>query len=175
MSEETAAPRTRTVTWKDPKEGVTAAKSLRGVEYLRAIIQGEVPGAPIASLMGFEPVEVQEGRAVFTVKPAEYHYNPIGTVHGGLAATLLDSAMACAVHSTLGVGEGYTTLELHVNLVRPIAHDTGRLTCTGEIIHVGGRVATAQGRLTDDAGKLYAHGTTTCMVFRAPGAGGREK
>ena len=152
--------RTRTVTWRDPREGVAAAKTLSGLEYLRAIIRGEVPGAPIAELMGFSPVE--------------YHYNPIGTVHGGLAATVLDSALACAVHSTLPAGSGYTTLELHVNLVRAIAHDTGRLTCTGEVIHVGGRVATAQAKLTDAAGKLYAHATTTCMLFRPPGAGGRE-
>jgi uncharacterized protein (TIGR00369 family) len=124
--------------------------------------------------MGFAPVEVSEGRAVFAVEPAEYHYNPIGTVHGGLAATVLDSALACAVHSTLPAGSGYTTLELHVNLVRAIGHDTGRLTCTGEVVHVGGRVATAQAKLTDASGKLYAHGTTTCMLFRPPGAGGRE-
>ncbi|WP_164020684.1 PaaI family thioesterase [Pyxidicoccus trucidator] len=174
MSQGSAGSRTRTVTWRDPREGVAAARTLSGLEYLRAIVRGEVPGAPIAELMGFAPVEVDEGRAVFVVEPAEYHYNPIGTVHGGLAATVLDSALACAVHSTLPAGSGYTTLELHVNLVRAIAHDTGRLTCTGEVIHVGGRVATAQAKLTDAAGKLYAHGTTTCMLFRPPGAGGRE-
>lgn len=174
MSDGTAGTRTRTVTWGDFRAGVTAAKSLSGLEYLRAIVRGEVPGAPIAALMGFAPVEVSEGRAVFVVEPAEYHYNPIGTVHGGLAATLLDSALGCAVHSTLPVGAGYTTLELHVNMVRAISQDTGKLTCTGEVIHVGGRVATAQARLTDADGKLYAHGTTTCMVFRPPGPGGRE-
>lgn len=174
MSDGTAGTRTRTVTWGDFREGVTAAKSLSGLEYLRAIVRGEVPGAPIAALMGFAPVEVSEGRAVFVVEPAEYHYNPIGTVHGGLAATLLDSALGCAVHSTLPVGAGYTTLELHVNMVRAISQDTGKLTCTGEVIHVGGRVATAQARLRDADGKLYAHGTTTCMVFRPPGPGGRE-
>ncbi|NTX01356.1 PaaI family thioesterase [Myxococcus sp. CA051A] len=174
MSDGKAETRTRTVTWRDPREGVAAAKSLSGLEYLRAIVRGEVPGAPIAALMGFAPVEVSEGRAVFVVEPGEHHYNPIGTVHGGLAATLLDSALGCAVHSTLPVGAGYTTLELHVNMVRAISHDTGLLTCTGEVIHVGGRVATAQARLTDADGKLYAHGTTTCMVFRPPVPGGRE-
>lgn len=171
---ESSAQHTRTVTWKDHREGLASARTLSGLEYLRAIVRGEVPGAPIAALMGFEPVEVQEGRVLFTVKPAEYHYNPIGTVHGGLAATLLDSAMACAVHSTLPAGSSYTTLDLHVTFVRAIGHDTGKLTCTGEIVHVGGRVATAQGKLTDDAGKLYAHGVTTCMLFRPPGAGGKE-
>ncbi|WP_338865049.1 PaaI family thioesterase [Myxococcus stipitatus] len=174
MSEGETEARSRTVTWADPREGMAAAKSMSGIEYLRAIIRGEVPGAPMAQLMGFAPVEVSEGRAVFVVEPAEYHYNPIGTVHGGMAATLLDSALGCAVHTMLPVGAGYTTLELHVNMVRAITRDTGRLTCTGEVIHVGGRVATAHGRLTDASGRLYAHGTTTCMVFRPSGSGDRE-
>lgn len=174
MSEGTQGQRTRIVTWRDPGEGLAAAKKLSGLEYLQAIIRGELPAAPISALLGFGAVEVEEGRAVFAVEPAEYHYNPIGTVHGGLAATVLDSALACAVHSTLPAGAGYTTLELHVNLVRAITHETGRLTCTGEVVHVGGRMATAQARLTDAAGKLYAHATTTCMLFRPSAAGGRE-
>lgn len=171
---EGAAQRTRTVMWEDYRKGLAGARTLSGLEYLRAMARGELPAPPISALMGFELVDVQEGRAVFSVEPAEYHYNPIGTVHGGLAATLLDSAMACAVHSTLPAGAGYTTMDLHVTLVRPIAHDTGKLTCTGEVIHLGGRMATAQGRLTDDSGKLYAHGVTTCMVFRPSGPGGKE-
>jgi uncharacterized protein (TIGR00369 family) len=171
---EGAAQRTRTVTWKDYREGLAGARSLSGLAYLRAIMQGELPAPPISDLLGFGLVDVQEGRAVFTVEPAEYHYNPIGSVHGGLAATLLDSAMGCAVHSSLPAGAGYTTIDLHVTFVRPIAHDTGKLTCTGELVHMGGRVATAHGRLTDDTGKLYAHGVTTCMVFRPPGRGGGE-
>lgn len=175
MSEGASGPRSRTVTWRDPREGLAAAKTLSGLEYLRAIVRGEVPGAPISALMDFHPVEVEEGRVTFAVQPGEHHYNPIGTVHGGLAATVLDSALGCAVHSTLPVGASYTTLELHVNLVRGITHETGRMTCTGEVVHVGGRVATAQARLTDAAGKLYAHATTTCMVFRPPAAGGKEK
>ncbi|MFP2960153.1 PaaI family thioesterase [Myxococcus sp. 1LA] len=174
MREEASGARTRTVTWQDTRDGVAAAKSLSGLEYLRAIVRGDVPGAPIAAVLGFAPVEVSEGRAVFEVQPAEYHYNPIGTVHGGLAATVMDSALGCAVHSTLPAGTGYTTLELHVNMVRAITQDTGRLTCTGEVVHVGARTATAQARLTDADGKLYAHGTTTCMLFRPPKAGGRE-
>ncbi|NOK33397.1 PaaI family thioesterase [Corallococcus exercitus] len=174
MSEQPVNPRTRTVTWRDPREGASAAKTLSGLEYLRAIQRGELPGPPIAELMGFSPVEVEEGRVVFAVKPGEHHYNPIGMVHGGLAATLMDSAMGCAIHTMLPVGAGYTTLELHVNYVKGIAHDTGRLLCRGEVIHLGGRVATAQGRLVDEKGTLYAHGTTTCMVFRPPGAGGKE-
>jgi uncharacterized protein (TIGR00369 family) len=103
---------------------------------------------------------------VFAVEPAEYHYNPIGLVHGGLACTLLDSAMGCAVHTTLPAGTGYTTLELKVNLIRPLTRETGRVLCEGTIIHVGGRTATAEARITDAAGALYAHATTTCMIFR---------
>lgn len=174
MSEQAGDPRTRTVTWRDPREGASAAKKLSGLEYLRAIQRGELPAPPIAELMGFTPVEVEEGRVVFAVEPGEHHYNPIGMVHGGLAATLMDSAMGCAIHTMLPVGAGYTTLELHVNYVRGVAHDTGPLLCRGEVIHLGGRVATAQGRLVDEQGTLYAHGTTTCMVFRPPGAAGKE-
>lgn len=173
MSEQGIGQRTRTVTWRSPEEGLSAARERSGLEYLRGIISGEIPGPPIAALMGFELLEVQEGRAIFAVLPGEYHYNPIGMVHGGLAATVMDSALGCAVHTVLPVGASYTTLELHVNYVRSITRDTGRLTCTGEVIHVGGRMATAQARLTDGTGKLYAHGTTTCMIFR-PSPGGRE-
>ncbi len=102
---------------------------------------------------------------VFECIPAEYHYNPIGAVHGGLARTLADSAMGCAVHTMLPAGVGYTTLEIKTNLLRPIAVETGRLLCEGKTIHVGGRIATAEARLTDEVGRLYAHATTTCMVF----------
>ncbi len=171
-----AAPQnTRTVTWRDHREGLAGARTLSGLEYLRAMMRGELPPPPIAVLMGFTLAEAQEGRAVFEVKPAEYHYNPLGSVHGGLAATLLDSAMACAIHTTLPGGAGYTTMDLHVTFVRGIAHDTGKLTCTGEVIHVGGRMATAQGRITDEKGTLYAHGVTTCMLFRPPAPGGKPE
>ena len=145
-----------------------------GMQVFEAIFAGELPRPPIGDTLDFLPVHVEPGVAVFQGRPQPRHYNPLGTVHGGWFATLLDSAVGCAVHSTLPVGAGYTTLELHVNLVRAIAHDTGRLTCTGEVVHVGGRVATAQAKLTDASGRLYAHGTTTCMLFRPPAAGGRE-
>ena len=102
----------------------------------------------------------------FSSNPAEYHYNPIGVVHGGLAATLLDSAMGCAVHSTLPAGAGYTTLEIKVNYIRPMSAETGEVRCEANIIHAGGRTATAEGKVLDQEGKLYAHGTTTCMIFR---------
>ena len=139
---------------------------MTGLELLNAIASGEAPGAPIAELMGFEPVEAEDGRVVFACVPGEQHYNPIGTVHGGLAATLLDSAMGCAVHSTLPEGRGYTTLELKVNFTRPIAADTGRILCEGTILHRGTRVATAEGRVfAESDGRLLAHGTTTCLLF----------
>jgi uncharacterized protein (TIGR00369 family) len=144
-----------------------------GLEFLRAIAAGELPGAPIAELLGFAPVEAEEGRVVFAAVPDERHYNPIGTVHGGLAATLLDSAMGCAVHSTLPAGAGYTTLELKVNFTRPITTETGRILCEGTVVHRGGRVATAEGRVFAEAdGKLLAHGTTTCLILSANGHGG---
>ena len=158
--------RRRTVTWEDPATGAEAAGKMGGLEYLRAVARGDLPAAPMANLMGFWPSEVEEGRVVFEVEPDEYHYNPIGTVHGGLACTLFDSAMGCAVHTTLPAGTGYTTVELKVNLLRPITAETGRLFCEGETIHVGGRIATAGARLTDEDGRLYGHATTTCMIFR---------
>jgi uncharacterized protein (TIGR00369 family) len=120
-------------------------------------------------LMNFVLEEVEEGRAVFVGEPAEYHYNPIGVVHGGLMATLLDSALGCCVHTTLPAGVAYTTLELHVNLIRAVTAKTGKLTAIGEVIHAGRTTATAQARVIDAEGKLYAHGTTTCIIFRPEG------
>src|SRR5918998_6772602 len=130
--------RTRTVSWEDPRALAEAGRALSGLEYLRKIVAGELPRPPISALLNFGLVELGEGHAVFTVAPAEYHYNPIGVVHGGLAATLLDSAMGCAVHSMLPAGAGYTTLEIKVNFVRAMTAETGRLLCEGRAIHVGG-------------------------------------
>jgi uncharacterized protein (TIGR00369 family) len=139
---------------------------LSGLELIRAI-QGQQTAPPgIATLLGMELVEAEEGRVVFTVEANAQFSNPLGTVHGGIAATLLDSAMGCAVHTTLPPGAGYTTLELKINYVRAIRLDAGLLTCVGSVIHVGGRVATAEGRVTDAEGRLVAHGSTTCMIFR---------
>ena len=159
--------RTRTVTWEDPRALAKAADGLSGLEYLRKIVSGELPPPPIGVLMNFRISELSEGHAVFTVEPAEYHYNPIGVVHGGVAATLLDSAMGCAVHSTLPAGAGYTTLEIKVNFIRALSAETGVVRCEANIIHVGGRTATAEGKVLDERGRLYAHGTTTCLIFRA--------
>jgi uncharacterized protein (TIGR00369 family) len=125
----------------------------------------DLPRAPVAELVGFELIELGEGRASFRMDPAERHYNPLGTVHGGIAATLLDSAMGVAVHTTLDEGQTYTTLELKVNYVRAITQDTGPVVATGSVIHRGGRVATAEARLTDADGRLLAHGTSTCLIM----------
>ena len=156
--------RERIVNWENPRELAAAGRELSGLEFLQKIVAGELPPPPIASLMSFDIVELREGYAVFAVQPAEYHYNPIGVVHGGLAATLLDSAMGCAIHSTLPAGAGYTTLEIKVNFVRAMTAETGHVRAEAKIIHVGGRTATAEGPVIDEAGKLYAHGTTTCVA-----------
>jgi len=160
------ASRTRVITWEDPTAAVQTGKTISGIEHLRAIQAGSLPPPPVAILLGMGIAEVSEGRVVFTAEPAEYHYNPLGTVHGGVMATLLDSALGCAVQSLLPAGTGYTTLELKVNYLRPVTAKTGTLYCEGKIIHLGGRIATAEGRLTDAGGKLFAHGTTTCIILR---------
>ena len=159
--------RTRTITWEDPWPLAEAGRALSGLEFLQKIVAGELPPPPLAALMNFDLVELREGYAVFAVKPAEYHYNPIGVVHGGLAATLLDSAMGCAVHSTLPAGAGYTTLEIKVNFIRAMSANTGRVRCEAKIVHAGARTAIAEGRVVDESGKLYAHGTTTCLILRS--------
>ena len=158
--------RTRTFTWEDPAPSALAGQRMAGLDYLQAMSRGELPPPPIAELMGFEGFEAEHGRVTFFVTPAEFHYNPIGVVHGGLAATLFDSALGCAIHSTLPEGTGYTTLELKVNYLRPLTVDTGRVRCEATAIHVGGRVATAEARLLDADDRLYGHATTTCMIFR---------
>jgi uncharacterized protein (TIGR00369 family) len=142
-------------------------KSYDGLDFLKTMIDGTLPQPPMAELMGFHLAEAEQGRAVFEGLPEFRHYNPIGTVHAGFAATLLDSALGCAIFSTLVKGDGWTTLELKLNLVRPLTKDTGPVRAEGRIIHRGRTVATAEGDLKDRAGKLYAHATTTCMIFPA--------
>src|ERR1051325_6592786 len=159
--------RTRTITWEDPRALAKAAMGLSGIEYLQKVVSGELPPPPIGALLNFRIAELSEGRAVFTVEPAEFHYNPIGVVHGGVAATLLDSAMGCAVHSTLPAGASYTTLEIKVNYIKAMSVETGEVRCEAKTIYVGRRTATAEGKIVDSKGKLYAHGTTTCMIFRS--------
>jgi uncharacterized protein (TIGR00369 family) len=144
-----------------------AILSYGGLNFLKAMIAGEVPQAPMAGTLGFRLVEAEEGRAVFEGNPEFRHYNPIGTVHGGFAATLLDSALGCAIFSTLAKGDAWTTLELKLNFVRALSKDSGPVRAEGRIIHRGKTVATSEGDLRDGTGKLYAHATTTCMIFPA--------
>lgn len=140
---------------------------MSGLEFIQAIFGGKLPAPPITATMGFTGGTAQEGKVTFFGEPAEYLYNPIGVVHGGFAMTLLDSAMGCAVQTTLATSEAYTTLETKVNFVRPITLETGRVRCEGMVVHRGGKVATAEGRLVaDGTGKLLAHGTSTCLVFK---------
>jgi len=153
------------VTWEDPMQLAEAGRAMPGIEFLRAIRDRRLPAPPIARLLGFDLVEVEPGHAVFELVPGEQHYNPIGVVHGGVAMTLLDSAIGCAVQSQMPPGGGYTTLEAKTNLVRPITSATGRLRAIGKLLHLGKRVATAEGRLEDEQGKLYAHATTTCLIL----------
>jgi uncharacterized protein (TIGR00369 family) len=151
--------------------GVTPLADLRarsGVEFFEAIGSGRLPTPPISHTLDIWPIEWDAGRMVFQGIPAIAHYNPLGSVHGGWIAAMLDSAVGCAVHSTLPAGKGYTTLELKVSYVRAVTADSGALRAEGKVIHVGGQVATAEGRLYDASGKLYAHATTTCLIFSLP-------
>jgi len=150
----------------DPHALAARGRELSGMDYVRSIFAGELPPPPIATLMGFRGVEAEPGRAVFEILPGDEHYNPIGSVHGGVALTLLDSAMGCAVHTLLEAGVGYATLEVKANFVRPIISETGLVRCEGTVLHAGSRVATAEGRVVDAAGALLAHGTTTCLIMR---------
>ena len=140
-------------------------KHLSGLEFMQGILEGRFPPAPIMAALKFELVEVEHGRAIFEGEPEFAFYNPIGSVHGGYAATLLDSCMGCAVHTTLAPGQAYTTLEFKINFVRAMSDKTGRVRAEGRVIHPGSRVATAEGNLCDARGKLLAHATTTCMIF----------
>jgi uncharacterized protein (TIGR00369 family) len=158
--------RRRVLEWQDPVPVAEAGAAMAGLDYMRAIASGELPPPPIAVLLNMAPVELEAGRAVFEGKPGEEHYNPIGVVHGGYAATLLDSALGCAVQTTLPAGVAYTTLSLEVKFVRPVTREIDRVRAEAEVVHRGRRQATAEGRLTDaESGKLLAHATATCLIL----------
>jgi uncharacterized protein (TIGR00369 family) len=145
-----------------------------GLQIFEAMFAGEIPVPPIARTLNFTLVEASPGHAEFQGEPLFAHYNPLGSVHGGWIATLLDSALACAVHTLLPVGKTYTTLELKLNFVRALTDKVPLVRAIGEAIHVGGRVGTSQGRLVDAAGTLYAHATTTCLIMDLAPARGAE-
>lgn len=144
---------------------VEAMKECSGLELFQKMLRGELPPPPIAQTLDFALVEAEQGRVVFQGHPARAHYNPIGSVHGGYHATLLDSCVACAVQSTLAAGQAYTTIELKVNYLRALTDAVGPVRAEGKVIHVGRQIGTAEGRLYDAAGRLYAHATTTCLIF----------
>jgi uncharacterized protein (TIGR00369 family) len=163
-----SATRSRTLEWSDPLATAAAGAEMAGIDYMRALAASELPPPPIAVVMSMGPIEIEEGRVVFAGEPGEEHYNPVGIVHGGYAATILDSVLGCAVHTTLPVGVGYTSLGLEVKYLRPISRDTGRVRCEGVVVHRGRKQATAEARLTaEDSGKLLATGTSTLMIFGA--------
>lgn len=165
--EKDAALRTRTFSWDDPAATAARLGRTSGLELLQAMSRGEIPPPPVMQLLGIEGIEAEAGRVSVYLRPAEYHYNPLGTVHGGMLATLLDTAAACSVHSTLPVGVGYTSLDLTTKFLRPVTVDSGLLTCTGNVLSRGRRTALAEARLTDAADRLVAHATSSCLLFEA--------
>lgn len=158
--------RSLTVNWQDPMASAAKGLTLSGLDYMKAVAAGEIPPAPIAVLMNMSPQEVDEGRVVFSALPGEEHYNPIGVVHGGFMATLLDSVAGCAVHTTLEAGVAYTTLTLEVKNLRPVTRDTGLVRAEGTVTYRGRRQATSDARLlAAESGKLLASATSTCMIL----------
>ncbi|HRV59381.1 MAG TPA: PaaI family thioesterase [Solirubrobacterales bacterium] len=158
--------RSLTLEWQDPMAMASKGLELAGLDYMRAVMNQEVPPPPIAVLMNMAPTEVEEGRAVFSALPGEEHYNPIGVVHGGFMATLLDSVAGCAVHTTLALGEAYTTLTLEVKNLRPLTLDTGIVRAEGLVTYRGRRQATADAKLyAEETGKLLASASSTCMIM----------
>lgn len=162
--------RTRTFGWSDPAEVYGNLRGLPGVEFLRRVASGELPPPPMAQLMNIRLSEVEVGRVVFEGTPEEYHYNPLGVVHGGMAATLLDSALGCCVNSCLDAGDFYTTLELKVNYLRPITLETGTVRAIATTVHVGRTTALVEGKVLDAADKIYAYASSTCLIRRKPSA-----
>lgn len=162
--------RSRTFTWEDPTVSAGAVGKGTGLDFLREIVAGRLPAPPISETLGFTLEEVEHGRAVFVLVPGEEHYNPIGSVHGGVYATLLDSAAGCAVQSVLPQGVAYTSLDLTLKFLRPITVDTGKVRAVGTVLNSGRRTALAQAELLDSADRLLAHATSSCLLFPLPAA-----
>lgn len=160
--------RSRTYEWEDPAIAAELAGALSGLEFMREWAAGRLPRPPIAATLDITLDEVEEGRVIFRLVPGEEHYNPMGGVHGGVYATLLDSATACAVHSTLPAGTAYTSLDLATRFLRPVNAETGPIRAVGTVLNRGRRTALAEARLLDSADRLLAHATSTCMIFPVP-------
>jgi uncharacterized protein (TIGR00369 family) len=165
------AARERTYAWQDPSPIFATLGTRPGIELLTSMTAGELPPPPIMSTLDVTSFGAELGTATFTLSPQEFHLNPLGTVHGGVIATLLDSAAGCAVHSVLPAGEGYTSVDLSTKYLRPVTLATGEITATGTVVSRGSRTALAEARLTDARGRLLAHATSTCLIFPLPPAG----
>lgn len=157
--------RSLTITWEDPKVSARDSSAISGIDYLMGIRDGAISPPPIAKLVGYKIVEVEKGGATFELNPAEYHYNPFSSVHGGITTTLLDTSMAASVLSTLPIGKNCSTVEFKVNFIRPITSKTGKITCRAAVIHSGGRIATSEAKIFDASEKLFAHAVSTIMIF----------
>ena len=157
--------RSREHTWADPAIALASLQTLSGMEFLQAMAQGRVPLPPISSTLEFADFTVERGTVTVELDPAEFHMNPLGTVHGGVIAALLDTACGCAVHTTLPAGIGYTSLDLNTRFLRPVRPGAGRIRCIGTVLNAGSRTATAEGRLVDARDRLLAHATSTCLLF----------
>lgn len=168
------AERRRMIEWQDPVEAASLGLGLSGGEYLRRILARSIPQAPIAATLGFELTEIGDGFTVFTMKPGEHHYNRLAMVHSGVVCTILDSAMGCAAHTVVPKGQVCGTAELKVNFVRPITRETPLLRAEGQVIHTGRQLVTAEGKLTDSTGRLYALGVATCLISDATPAERRK-
>jgi uncharacterized protein (TIGR00369 family) len=163
-----ATTRSRTFSWADPLANAALSGQRSGLEMLQAMIAGELAGPPVMNLLDMSRMTAEEGRVTVEMVPQEFHYNPLGTVHGGMLSTLLDTAAACAVHSTLPPGVAYTTLDLNVKFLRPVTVASGILRSEGLVLQRGRRTALAEARLTDGAGRLVAHATSSCLIFEPP-------
>jgi uncharacterized protein (TIGR00369 family) len=151
-----------------PETLIEIRRRLSGLEFFKKMIAGELPPPPLVALLGMRLVEAEPGRVVFTGIASEQFYNGMGVAHGGFAATMLDSALGCAINTMMPAGRSFTTVELKINYTRPLRREVGELRCQATIVHVGSRIATSEGRIVDAAGKVYAHGTTTCILVEPP-------
>ena len=158
--------RERTFSWDNPLDGAKQAMQMSGLEYLQAMSDGKIPFPPLLHTLDFKPTHLEKGKVIFSFKPQEFHYNPIGSVHGGVISAILDSAMGCTLHSVLEAGQSYTTLELKVNFLKAVTTKIDTLHAVGKIIHAGGRTALVEAQLIDNHNTVYAHSVSTCLIMK---------